>query len=84
MSQRETRARVRVLVWCPGDLPAPAYQSGWIPLYNSGQSNIYTFSYEFFLNTKFIVFSTVKCCRFMLYIKIKNGFNLMIRNDDEF
>nr|XP_022344590.1 uncharacterized protein LOC111137430 isoform X2 [Crassostrea virginica] len=39
VSQRETRARVRVLVWCPGDLPAPAYQSGWIPLYNSGRGS---------------------------------------------
>ena len=32
--------------------------------------NIYTFSYEFFLNTKFIVFFTVKCCRF--YVIYKN------------
>ncbi|XP_062588072.1 uncharacterized protein LOC134249739 [Saccostrea cucullata] len=36
VAQRESRAQVRTLVWCPGDLPSPSHQSQWIPFNNSG------------------------------------------------
>ncbi|XP_061187999.1 uncharacterized protein LOC133196069 [Saccostrea echinata] len=39
VAQNESRAQVRTLVWCPGDLPDTSYESQWIPFNNSGKGS---------------------------------------------